>query len=424
MRTFDEADKLYDDIDALEPDTETYRPKDLPEREDELDELHSALEPIARGGTPRDVLIYGPTGQGKTHGVKLKTDQLQEWADRNDVDLTTVNVQCKGSDKSYNVLTLLVKQLREVRFGPGVDKPVGHQRKTLVEMAFEEMEEIGGTILVVLDEIDAIGEDDYILYELPRANLDDAKLGVIGITNDLQFRDNLDADVRSSLGKREITFHPYDANQLKNILARRAVKALRDTEFEGSEEKFTALESGVLKDDVIPLCAAFAAQDTGDARQGLRLLSRSVELSKKENDEIVTESHVRKAKAGIERDRVGQSIRAETTQRKLALLTVVEAAENGETPAETSDLYEKYSDYCEAIDADNYIDHTFREKLNDLEHSGLLEKNRTGRGHGKGMTNTYDLQVSTETAFENLSADGRLSKLVENIRSDRRQSTL
>jgi cell division control protein 6 len=98
MRSFDKTDDFYDDIDALEPDAETYRPKELPERKEELGKFHSALEPIARGGTPRDVLIYGPTGQGKTHAVTLKTEQLQEWADKNDVALTTVHIQCKGSD--------------------------------------------------------------------------------------------------------------------------------------------------------------------------------------------------------------------------------------------------------------------------------------------------------------------------------------
>jgi len=40
-----------------------------------------------------------------------------------------------------------------------------------------------------------------------------------------------DADVRSSLSEDEIEFAPYDANQLRDILARRrAAGALRDTE--------------------------------------------------------------------------------------------------------------------------------------------------------------------------------------------------
>ncbi|WP_435181233.1 Cdc6/Cdc18 family protein [Halorussus sp. AFM4] len=209
------------------------------------------------------------------------------------------------------------------------------------------------------------------------------------------------------------------ADQLKDILARRAVKALRDTRFTDKEASAATLESDVLSDDVIPLCAAFAAQDSGDARQALRLLSKACETSKQANEETVTEEHVRHAKAQLERDRVGESIRAETTQRKLALLTVVAAARNGETPAETSDLYDTYLDFSEAVGTDTLIEHTFREKLNDLEHSGLLEKDRHGRGRGRGITNTYALLVDVETALENLAndEDNRFRELARSLRS-------
>jgi len=119
-------------------------------------------------------------------------------------------------------------------------------------MIIDELEAIGGTVIVILDEIDAIGSDDYILYELPRAEPDDVRLSIIGITNDLQFREGLDADVRSSLSEDEIEFAPYDANQLRDILARRAAGALRDTEIGDEDEPWQTLESTVLTDDAIP----------------------------------------------------------------------------------------------------------------------------------------------------------------------------
>jgi len=77
------------------------------------------------------------------------------------------------------------------RYGPGEELPSGYQKKTLLSMIIDELEAIGGTVIVILDEIDAIGSDDYILYELPRAEPDDVRLSIIGITNDLQFREGL-----------------------------------------------------------------------------------------------------------------------------------------------------------------------------------------------------------------------------------------
>lgn len=163
-------------MDILNPNEDAYLPMELPEREKELDEIHSALRPVTMGATPINVLIYGETGQGKTVAVDVKTKQLDNWAQDQGIDLTVVNIQCKGFEKSYHVMTHLVKALREERLGQGEEAPSGYQKKKLLNMILEELKKIGGTVIIVLDEIDSIGEDDYILYELPRADLKDVKL--------------------------------------------------------------------------------------------------------------------------------------------------------------------------------------------------------------------------------------------------------
>jgi len=57
---------------------------------------------------------------------------------------------------------------------------------------FDELDKVEGTVLIVLDEIDNIGDDDDLLYELPRAEangyVDNVWPGVIGISNDFTFR--------------------------------------------------------------------------------------------------------------------------------------------------------------------------------------------------------------------------------------------
>jgi len=415
---FGNEETIYQDVDVLEADVGKYKPSELPEREDELDKLHMALRPVTMDGSPRDVLVYGPTGQGKTAGVQLKADQLQAWADENDHQLEVVHIPCKGADKSYHVLTRLVKELREIRKGQGVDEPSGYQRKQLFEMVLDELETIGGTVIIILDEIDAIGEDDYVLYELSRANPDPVKIGLIGITNDLQFRNNLDADVRSSLGQREITFNPYNSKHLKNILARRAVLALRDTYFENGQEDFTHLQSEVLDSGTIPLTASMAAQETGDARQAIELLSYACDLADDEGTGTVAERHVRAAKEEIEKEALIDTIGAETTQRKIALLTVVSGELNDST-GETTSLHRLYLDLCNYIDANTLKQHTFREKLNDLVHSNVLAKDRHGRGRGQGMSNTYSLagDVDPESVLETLEDDSRVSDIVDVVRS-------
>ena len=414
MKTFGDSESIFRDMDRLNPNTQTYKPDTLPERESELDQLHSALRPAAMGSTPLNVFIYGPTGQGKTVGVTLKTTQLQQYADEQGMDLTVVMVRCKGVDKSYHVMTHLVKALREQRLGPGEELPSGYQKKALLSMILDELEAIGGTVIVVLDEIDAIGSDDYILYELPRAEPSGVRLSLIGVTNDLQFRDNLEADVRSSLGEDEIEFAPYDATQLNNILSRRSAGALRDTKIQDSDAPFESLETDVLTDDVIPLTSAIAAQESGDAREAIKLMFRACRFADDNSESVVTAQHVRDAHEYLEHAAVERGIRSLPLQRALALLAVVhsEAVDN-KSPAETKKLHKTYEQFCAQIDTDALSERRFRDKLNDMVDSSILSKDTRGRGQGMGMTNFYALDVRVGTVLNNLDSDPRLPELIE-----------
>lgn len=423
MDPFASGKTIIKSQDMLKPDNHAYKPDTLPEREKEMEELGRILTPIRSGETPHNSLVYGPTGQGKSVAIELKIEQLQAWAEANNRDVTPVHVRCKGCDSSYHVLTLLVKKLREIRYGPGEEKPQGHQRKTLVEMVYDELEEIKGTVVIVLDEIDGIGEDDYVLYELSRPNIENTKIGIIGITNDSQFRNNLDADVQSSLGDREIYFNPYDTDQLRNILSRRAAGALKDTRFEGpnGEDNVASvhenLKSEVLAPGVIPKIAAVAAQETGDARHAIRLLQRSCEMAEGD-DGVVMEDHVEKCHQEIELKAVEQLIASETTQRKLTLASVIKEDLAGNDPVGTTDIYQTYCTFCEEIDVRVLSQRTFRDKLNDLVHSNILTKIRRGRGRGQGMSNFYALSVDRSLAIDSLSGDemvGYIADILENM---------
>lgn len=413
---------IVENIDVLRADTETYRPSDLPEREEELAELKSLLHPVSVGGTAQNCLIWGPPGQGKTVGIELKTQELMEWAEEsnNDTNIEVVHLRCKGCNNSYNVLTMLVKELREINRGPGEDRPAGLTQKELVEETFEELRKIGGAVIIVLDEIDSIGDDDYVLYELSRANIEEVKLSVMGVTNDLQFMGTLDSDVKSSLGKREIHFTSYNAEDLKNILARRAVGAFRDTHFDNGVEDYQHLNSDVLESGTIQLCAALSAQDTGDARQAIELLLVATEIAQKEQASMVTEDHVRLAQDKLERESIENGISSQTPQRKLALLTVLKSSKDDDTPIETKDLYQQYTKWCTLIDEDARALDTFRDKLNELSHMNILSKNRRGRGQGKGVTNKYDLAVPEDVVVSSLTTEqekGTIKDIVEIVQS-------
>lgn len=405
MSLFESDQIIVENHTVLEPETNRYTPPDLPERERELNEFNRIIRPLRTGGAPHNALIYGPTGQGKTVAINIKMDQIQEWAEEEGENINIVYVRCKGCESSYHVLTLLVKRLREAQGERGVEEPQGHPKKTLVQMVFNEIEAIGGTVLLILDEIDGIGEDDYVLYELSRPDLEDARLGLIGITNDAQFRSYLDADVQSSFGNREIYFHPYDANQLRNILARRAVQGLRDTRFVGDEHVYENLESDVLDEETLPVTAARASNETGDARQAIRLFREACETAEDRGHDRVTKGHVVEAHREIEKEAHREMIASETLQRRLALASVLKHEITGNPNPGTNEIYRTYLSFCNEIDARDVVQRTIRGKLNDLSHQNILTKTTRGRGQGEGVSNFYATAVDTDLAIEALSAE-------------------
>jgi len=117
-----------------------------------------------------------------------------------------------------------------------------------------------------------------ILYRLPRARsngyVDDVRPVIVGISNVFQFRDNLSPNFKNMLAEKEFLILPYDATQLRSILTPHVEKAFHDD---------------VLVEDVVPLYAAFAAQDTGSPRQAIRLLREAGELPQVANFDTVTE---------------------------------------------------------------------------------------------------------------------------------------
>ncbi|ERH02640.1 MAG: orc1/cdc6 family replication initiation protein [Halonotius sp. J07HN6] len=186
-------------------------------------------------------------------------------------------------------------------------------------------------VVIMLDEIDKLVEKsgDDTLYNLSRMNneLENSRISIMGISNDLKFTDFLDPRVKSSLGEEEIVFPPYDATQLGDILQHRAE---------------TAFKPDSLTDDVIPLCSAFAAQEHGDARRALDLLRTAGELAERGQADDVEEEHVRKAQDKIELDRVVEVVRTLPTQSKIVLYSIILLEQNGVENINTGEVFNIY----------------------------------------------------------------------------------
>jgi len=363
---------------------EDYQPDSITAREEELSAYKTALQPVVNGAQPRNIFLYGKTGVGKTAVSRYLLEQLKnDTAQYDDVDLTVYWLNCTNLSSSYQVAVNLVNTIR-----PRNDRisTTGYPQQRVFDVLYEELDAIGGTILLVLDEIDHIGSNDEILYELPRArsngHLESAKPGVIGISNDFGFRDSLSPKVKDTLCEEDIHFPPYDGPELEAILHQRADGALYD---------------GAATHGVVSLCAA---QDTGSARQALNLLYKAGELARAAGGSEITEEHVQNAREELEQSQIEHGMRELTQHGHLSLVATLTLALDEETPARVREIYPLYRTIAEQSDIDPLVRRRMHDHLADLAMLGILNRQSRNEGRAGGQYYEYEFNVGLRLVCE------------------------
>lgn len=378
---------IFKSRDVLRP---TYTPKELPHREEQIQELASVLAPALHGETPSNVLIYGKTGTGKTAVAKYVGKELEE-ADAGSA-CSVIYLNCEVVDTQYRVLAHLARHFDK-------DIPMTGWPTDQVYSEFRNaLDEKKRVVVIMLDEVDKlVRKGDDVLYNLSRINSDlvQARVSLIGISNDLKFTEFLDPRVKSSLGEDEIIFPPYNAEQIQDILEQRAELAFRP---------------GVLADDVIPLCAAFAAREHGDARRALDLLRIAGEIAERARSQMITEEHVKAARDKIEQDRVEEVIKTLPTQSKLVLYSILLLEEQAARNITTSAVYGMYKQLCPLVEADSLTHRRITDLIAELDMLGILHTVVISKGR-YGRTKEISLSVHPPKLKSILLQDYRLKDL-------------
>jgi len=384
-----ESPKIFRNRDVLR---HSYTPEYLPHRKNEIESLASILVPALKGETPSNALIYGKTGTGKTATVKFVGNQLESMSRSMNVLCHVHYLNCELIDTQYRVLATLAKIL-------GKNVPMtGWPTDQVYEEVKKSIDSRNQSIIIVLDEIDKlVKKGDEVLYNLSRINseLERARVSIIGISNDLKFKNFLDPRVISSLSEEELIFPPYNAEQLQDILQQRAELAFFD---------------GVLDDEVIPFCSALAAQEHGDARKALDLLRVSGEIAEKENSEIVTKEHVQMAVKKIEMDHVLEAVRMLPTQNKILLFGMVLLAEAGFKKFTTGEIFTVYKSLCKKVGVDVLTQRRISDLISELDMLGIINSIIISKGR-YGRTREIKLDVPNESVKEALLEDYRLEAL-------------
>lgn len=383
--------------------TPHFTPTKLLFRDKYIVDISAILSSTLHGKKPDNIFCYGKTGTGKTSVTRLVIQQLLEFASAKNIPIEGNYVNCRNHNSKYRILSKIVKDFYPEENFMGYSAAFIYEK--LLEYARGKGNNnaivLGRQLVLVLDEIDKVKDLDELVYSLTRGNdeLDSGSgrsggVSIIGISNNLLFKDRLDPRTKSSLCGHEMVFPPYNAQELTDILKQRAELAFKP---------------GTVEESAIALAAAIAAQESGDARTAVMLLLKAGEIADRKggmNGRMVTDREVMSAKVQVEEELVYSMISTLPEQQQLVLYAIASLSLTkkpvqkitGETEDGVLFSGEIYDEYCriakkhkETVVSSRW----YREYISELEMYGLIYTTASGKGI-KGQTTLIKLGFEAE----------------------------
>jgi len=353
-------------------------------RDGQIEMVAEDIGPAVSGAPPNSVMIYGKTGSGKSLVAKHVMKRSEQEADRRGNNLAVAYTNCSQAKGNSDAL----KQIGDQINVPGSDTSFpdrGISENEYFNRVWDVLDEHYDAAIFTLDEIDRLKDDDLLMI-LSRAGESgsvDTPIGVIAISNKINYRNEMSERTKSSFGHNEFIFDPYDATQLREILSNRE----------------DAFKDGKLEDAVIPRAAALGAKEHGDARKAMRLLRYAGDYAKKSQADMVREEHLLEVRASAEAERLRDLVSGLPSHTKLVLSGL--AALTKQNPDQdwfrTTQIIDAYERVCDHEGSDPLTKDRIRQLLKELAFLEVIENRSNHGGKGTGSYKEHRLMWDAET---------------------------
>lgn len=383
---------VFKDKDVLKKGHHPHSLDDVLHRDEIINKYLTVLHEAIDGKVPDNLFIYGTFGTGKTMLTQLITSEIALAAEQFGNRVIVVYIYCETLSAPSPLMQYINQSMIDNL--KGVNKLVGITKAKNFQYFYELVNQADSPVILIFDEIDKLRDPDIInqISRIKECGYTKNNVCIIGITNDTNFYSNLDGRTKSVLGQNELFIPPYDAEELRDILSSRAEAAF-------VKDAYASM--------VIPLCAAFGAQENGDARTAIDILRTAGDVADQRSSSKVDESDVRIAKEGMELNRQLELVESLPVQTKAVLLACAYKYNRTRKDLESTDIYSAYARICDILVADPVKIRRVNDYISELNTLGIISVNKISRGKRKGVYNAIRPLVDTSTLEKFILQDSR-----------------
>jgi cell division control protein 6 len=264
------TDSIFKDREVL---SSRYIPDYMPNRMDEIKTISQIIDESLDGKVTH-ILISGPPGTGKTAAIKLIFKAMKE-----DTNALLCYVNCFNKRTRMGALySMVLDFFKEKRPTRKMPSRRGIAYDEMLDSFSKELEKTNTRVVVCLDEVDQLEETE-LIHDLIRTRWESGHIQIIGISNNPFIFKDLDPRTKSRLYPlREISFYPYDKEQMREIVEVKVEAAFQED---------------VVDKEAIEFLAKFMTEKKGDVRVARETLLRAGDLANNSGEKKLKVKHMK-----------------------------------------------------------------------------------------------------------------------------------